>query len=147
MNWPVFPKRLRSALKALCCLAAAEGAMQSQAIAEQIGVPKAETAKIMQLLVWGGFVGSRRGTKGGFHLAADPESITMGDIIDFFLSRHPEEVEDQFPVIRALQQALAPCQQRFAEMTLAQIRALTGETRNKRTRTNAKRNVRNTVVA
>ena len=67
MTWPPFPKRLQSALKALGCLAENDGAMLSQEIAKQIGVPDAETAKVLQLLVWGGFVTSRRGSKGGFH--------------------------------------------------------------------------------
>ena len=54
MVWPGFPKRLQSALKALCCLAESGNGMQSQEIAERIRVSKAETAKILQLLVWGG---------------------------------------------------------------------------------------------
>ena len=45
MVWPGFPKRLQSALKALCCLAESGNGMQSQEIAERIRVSKAETAK------------------------------------------------------------------------------------------------------
>ena len=81
--WPGFPKRLQSALKALCCLAQAGTAMQAATIAERIAVPKAETAKIMQLLVWGGFVTSRRGIKGGFQLVTPPEKITMGAVLPY----------------------------------------------------------------
>jgi Rrf2 family protein len=152
MGWPLFPKRLQSALKALCCLARAGSALQAQTISEAIGVPKAETAKIMQLLVWGGFVVSRRGTKGGFHLAASPDSITMGKVIDFFLSRHPETTEDHFPVIRALQQALAPCEQKFAELTLANVTDFPGCTATSQRVRNLrpgsrKTNVRKGVVA
>jgi Rrf2 family protein len=91
MTWLGFPKRLQSSLKALCCLADAKTAMQAPGIAERIDVPKAETAKILQLLVWGGFVTSRRGTKGGFQLATSADGITMGEVIDFFLARHPIE--------------------------------------------------------
>ena len=80
VTWPAFPKRLQSALKALCCLAGSGQEMQSQAIAAQIAVPEAETAKILQLLVWGGFVNSRRGTKGGFHLAIEPSQIEAGEL-------------------------------------------------------------------
>jgi DNA-binding IclR family transcriptional regulator len=53
MTWPGFSKRLQSALKALCCLAEAQTAMQARGIAERIDVPKAETAKILPLLVGG----------------------------------------------------------------------------------------------
>jgi Rrf2 family protein len=121
MTWPGFPKRLQSALKALSCLAGADEAMQSHVIAERIAVPKAETAKILQLLVWGGFVTSRRGIKGGFHLAAKPENITMGEVIDFFLARHPAEADEQSPVMLALAQSIAPCQRAFARLTLSDV--------------------------
>ena len=121
MTWPGFPKRLQSALKALCCLADAQTAMQAPGIAERIDVPKAETAKILQLLVWGGFVTSRRGTKGGFQLATSADAITMGEVIDFFLARHPVEEDRNSPVVRALRRAMAPGQRKFARLTLAEV--------------------------
>src|SRR5216684_7893309 len=114
MVWPAFPKRLQSALKALSCLAQSGNGMQSQKIAERIRVSEAETAKILQLLVWGGFVTSRRGTKGGFHLAASADQITMGEVIDFFLSRHPQERDLDFVVMRVLETTGAPCQEAFS---------------------------------
>jgi len=118
VSWPLFPKRLQSALKALCCLASSGKEMQSQVIAAHIGVPEAETAKILQLLVWGGFVTSRRGIKGGFQLASEPSRITMGAVIDFFLARHPVEPKGDFPVMRALEQTMGVCQKKFAQMNL-----------------------------
>ena len=121
MTWPGFPKRLQSALKALCCLAQAGTEMQAPAIAEQIDVPKAETAKILQLLVWGGFVTSRRGTMGGFQLADAAERITMGEVINFFVARHPVEPDKDSPLTQALQTSLAPGQQKFAQLTLAEV--------------------------
>ena len=121
MFWPAFPKRLQSALKALWCLAHSGGAMQSYEISRQINVSRAETAKILQLLVWGGFLTSRRGSKGGFHLAASADRITTGEVIDFFLSKHPSEPDEKSSVMRALQKAIAPCQKAFGRMTLAEI--------------------------
>ena len=121
MVWPGFPKRLQSALKALCCLAESGNGMQSQEIAERIRVSKAETAKILQLLVWGGFVTSRRGSKGGFHLAAEADQITMGEVIDFFLSRHPPEPDDDLAVMRVFEKTSAPCQRVFSRLTLADM--------------------------
>ena len=123
MVWPAFPKRLQSALKALSCLAQSGNGMQSQKIAERIRVSEAETAKILQLLVWGGFVTSRRGTKGGFHLSASADQITMGEVIDFFLSRHPQERDLDFVVLRVLETTGAPCQKAFSKLTLADITA------------------------
>ena len=121
MTWLGFPKRLQSALKALCCLADANTAIQAPEIAGRIDVPKAETAKILQLLVWGGFVTSRRGTKGGFQLAASAHLITLGEVIDFFLARHPIEPDRNSPVMRALRHYITPGQQKFARLTLAQV--------------------------
>ncbi len=121
MAWPAFPERLQSALKALCCLAESGEAMQSQQIAQQIRVSTAETAKILQLLVWGGFVTSRRGSKGGFHLAAGADQITMGQVIDFFVSRHPQETDDSFTVMRMFEKTSAPCQKAFGKLTLRDI--------------------------
>jgi Rrf2 family protein len=131
MSWPSFPKRLQSALKALCCLARRGTEMQSPAIAEEIVVPKAETSKILQLLVWGGFVTSRRGTKGGFQLASAPERITMGEVMDFFLARHPEEADPRSPVARAMQLTLASGQKKFAGLTLARVASLPPNRRSK----------------
>jgi Rrf2 family protein len=119
MTWPPFPKRLQSALKALGCLAENDGAMLSQEIAKQIGVPDAETAKVLQLLVWGGFVTSRRGSKGGFHLAINPDRITMGEVIDFFMTRHPAEPEGDAPVLRVLRECIAPAEKKFGKLSLA----------------------------
>lgn len=126
MTWPAFPKRLQSALKALCCLSQSGKEMQSHEIARRIVVPAAETAKILQFLVWGGFVTSRRGSKGGFQLASSADRITMGEVIDFFLARHPVEIEKSSPVMRALRECMAPCQKEFAKLSLAQVKQRAG---------------------
>jgi Rrf2 family protein len=121
MAWPGFPKRLQSALKALCCLAQTGTEMQAPAIAVEIDVPKSETAKILQLLVWGGFVSSRRGTKGGFRLAMPAEEITMGQVISFFMTRHPQKPEKSSPVMRALDESMAGAQDKFSNLTLSAV--------------------------
>ncbi len=121
MVWPAFPKRLQSALKALCCLAQSGNGLQSQQIAERIHLSTAESAKILQLLVWGGFATSRRGSKGGFHLAARADQITMGEVIDFFLSRHPPEPKGNSAVMRVFEETSAPCQRAFSRLTLADV--------------------------
>ena len=123
MIWPGFPKRLLSALKSLCCLASSRGSMQSQQIAERIGVSTAETAKVLQLLVWGGFVTSRRGSKGGFQLVSSADRITTGQVMEFFFSKHIADSDGDCPVIRALQKSIAPGQEAFGSLTLADVAA------------------------
>jgi DNA-binding IscR family transcriptional regulator len=108
--------------------------MQPQEIAARIAVSRAETAKLLQLLVWGGFVASRRGSKGGFHLSAPPDQITTGEVISFFLAKHPPEADGDCPVMRALCETVAPCQEAFGKLTLASVAAPISGTR-LRTRT------------
>ena len=97
--------------------------MQAHEIAERIGVSKAETGKVMQLLVWGGFVTFRRGTKGGFQLAAPPDQITAGEVVQFFFSKCPPEPDLDCPVMRLLHEYSAPGQEAFGRLTLADIAA------------------------
>ncbi len=121
--WLGFPKRLLSALKGLCCLAQSQRALQAPEIAERIGVSKSETSKVMQMLVWGGFVTSRRGSNGGFQLAATPDQITTGDVVRFFLSKHQDEPDRDCPLVHVLRTYSAPCQEAFGRLTLADITA------------------------
>ncbi len=97
--------------------------MQSHEIAERIGVTKAETAKVLQLLAWGGFVTSRRGHKGGFQLAKSAERITTGEVMDFFFSNYQREPDGDCPVLRALRESTAPGQEAFGSLTLADVAA------------------------
>jgi DNA-binding IscR family transcriptional regulator len=97
--------------------------MQSQEIAAKIGVSKAETAKILQLLAWGGFVTSQRGYKGGFQLAKSADQITTGEVMDFFFSKHPPERDGDCPILCALRESTAPGQEAFARLTLAYVAA------------------------
>lgn len=122
--WAEFPIRLQSAFKALCFLTDAKGSVRSPEIAAHIGVPRAETAKVLQLLVWGGFVTSQRGTKGGFRLAQSPDRITAGAVIRFFLGRHPAKPDKHSRVIRILQESMAPCQEAFSKLSLAELAGL-----------------------
>ena len=95
----------------------------SKEIAEKIGVSKAETAKVLQLLAWGGFVTSRRGYKGGFQLATRADQITTGEVMDFFFSRYRPEPDGDCPIMRALRESIAPGQEAFGSLTLADVAA------------------------
>ena len=121
MGWSSLPKRVHSALKCLCCLAEAGTPLQAHQVADRIGVGRPETAKILQLLSWGGFVQSKRGTKGGFWLRETPEQIRAGKVISFFLSNHSVEANDEDPVSRAIVKSNAHCQAVLESLTLADI--------------------------
>src|SRR6202165_4402346 len=108
--------------------------MQSQVMTDRIGVSRAETAKVLQLLAWGGFLTSRRGTKGGFHLAVGADQITTGQVIDFFVPKYEAEPDGDCPVMRALRETTAPCQKAFGSLTLADIARLKGSEKVQATR-------------
>jgi len=50
-------------------------------IAEGVLIPKAFLSKVLQKLIGKGLVTSKKGKHGGFLLAADPDKITMYDIV------------------------------------------------------------------
>jgi len=54
----------------------------SDAIADEMSIPKSFVAKILQRLAKGGIVKSFRGIKGGFQLAKAAREITLFDVID-----------------------------------------------------------------
>jgi hypothetical protein len=78
------PPRIYESLKTLCCLANAVGPLQAYEIASAADLPPAQTAKILQLMTWAGFIESRRGTKGGFWLVTPADHIRVTDVADFF---------------------------------------------------------------
>jgi len=45
----------------------------------------------------------------------------MGEVIDFFLARHPAELEEDSPVMYVLRKSIAPCQKAFARLSLAEV--------------------------
>src|SRR5215470_8106910 len=109
MIWSGLPKRVHSALKCLYCLAEAGTPLQAHQIADLVKMTRPETAKVLQLLSWGGFVQSKRGTKGGFWLSAKPDQIKAGEVITFFLAHHPSEPNAEDPVSRAIEKTNAHC--------------------------------------
>src|SRR5437660_549073 len=77
------PPRIYESLKTLCCLANAAGPVQAHEVAAAASLPPAQTAKILQLMTWAGFVESRRGTKGGYWLVTPADHIRVTDVADF----------------------------------------------------------------
>lgn len=78
-------------------------AISAQAIADLEGLSLSYAQKIMRVLSMSGLVDSRRGSQGGFYLAAKPESVTVGDAIralggifevEEICDRHTGELEE-----------------------------------------------------
>jgi DNA-binding IscR family transcriptional regulator len=87
-------------------------------------VSKTETAKVLQLLAWGGFLTSRREPRGGFQLAVGADQITTGQVIECFTSKYEAEPDGDCPVMRALRETTALCQEAFGNLPLADIAKL-----------------------
>ncbi len=74
--------KAKYALRALCVLARKDKAMmQIKTIAKEADVPHKFLETIMQELRSNGFVDSKRGVFGGYHLSQNPEHIYVGNII------------------------------------------------------------------
>lgn len=121
------PPRLYESLKALCCLTNAVGPLQAHEIAAAAELPPAQTAKVLQLMTWAGFVESRRGTKGGFWLVMPPKRIRVTDVADFFVHHtqgHLPQKRDG--LLKALKQVTARCHKEFAHITVADLAKVCG---------------------
>ena len=121
------PPRIYESLKTLCCLANATGPVQAHEIASAAGLPPAQTAKILQLMTWAGFIESRRGTKGGFWLVTPANQIRVTDVADFFTHHAQGSLrQEKDPLLKALARATARCQKEFAHITVADLAKVSG---------------------
>jgi Rrf2 family protein len=69
-------------LRALICLARSpDTSLTNQQIADQTKIPAGYLAKIMQALTRAGLVSSQRGPNGGFLVTADPDRLTLLDVV------------------------------------------------------------------
>jgi DNA-binding IscR family transcriptional regulator len=127
------PPRIYESLKTLCCLANASEPLQAHEIAYAAGLPPAQTAKILQLMTWAGFVGSRRGTKGGFWLVRPADRIRVTDVADFF-AHHTQghRLQKRDGLLNGLKQATARCRKEFARITVADLAKASGCERTER---------------
>jgi len=116
------PPHIYESLKTLCCLANASGPVQAHEIALGADLPPAQTAKILQLMTWAGFVESRRGTKGGFWLVTPANEIRVTDVADFFAHQSPQRSKPKRDgLLKALKEATARCRKEFARITVADL--------------------------
>lgn len=79
-------KKCKYALKALIRLAKEQGGgnLLTDAIAKSEHIPKKFLELILLDLKRGGYVQSKQGIGGGYHLVQEPKSITLADIYRFF---------------------------------------------------------------
>lgn len=122
MDWPVLPRRIHCALAGLCCLARTQGRVTARDVAACAGVPSAEAAKVLQLLVWAGLVESRRGKQGGFWLRKPPQEIRVADVIQFF--SRPEARDVPTPILSTLRELSEACTAAFSQLTIAELAQL-----------------------
>jgi DNA-binding IscR family transcriptional regulator len=96
--------------------------LQAHEIASTAGLPPAQTAKILQMMSWAGFVKSRRGTKGGFWLVTPAQHIRVTDVLNFFARRtheSPEQIRD--PILKVLAHAMTRCHKELHHITVADL--------------------------
>ncbi|MDX9910989.1 MAG: Rrf2 family transcriptional regulator [Phycisphaerales bacterium] len=119
------------ALRAMARLARlpAEECMSSEAISEEMQIPRDYLSKVMRDLVVAELVSSHRGPNGGFRLTRDPSVVSMLDILRAVdeLPRiracplgNPDHVK-LCPLHQRLDDALAGVECEFARTTLAEI--------------------------
>jgi DNA-binding IscR family transcriptional regulator len=121
------PPRIYESLKTLCCLANAVGPLQAHEIASAAELPPAQTAKILQLMTWAGFIESRRGTKGGYWLVTPAQTIRVTDVADFFTHHIQGDLrQERDPLLKALARATARCRKEFAQITVADLAKVSG---------------------
>jgi len=118
-------------LRALICLARSRGSpLTNQQIAEQAKVPSGYLAKILQALARAGIVSSQRGLNGGFLLTANPEAITLLEVVRLTdpsrrIDTCPMGIHGHqlCPLHRRLDDAAASVEAALARTTLAQLLA------------------------
>lgn len=116
------PRRLYESLKTLCCLASADGPVQAHQIAEAADLPPAQTAKILQLMTWAGFIESRRETNGGFWLVMPADKIRVMDVDDFFARQeHRPRGKEPDRLLKALEAAMARCEKELSVITISDL--------------------------
>lgn len=110
-------------LKCLVCLAEAGAPRQSKELATLTGITPAETAKMLSLLTWGGFLASKRGAKGGFWLRLSPDQIRIKDVMKFLeppLGENPSRDKED-SVLRVWEKKAGRVGEDFGKLSLADL--------------------------
>jgi FeS assembly SUF system regulator len=65
----------------MTCLAAGDGVMSAQALAERARLEVPTVSKLLKQLAQAGLVASTRGINGGYQLSRAPDRVTIADIV------------------------------------------------------------------
>ncbi|HLY61063.1 MAG TPA: Rrf2 family transcriptional regulator [Terriglobia bacterium] len=120
---PYLDTRIYYSLKCLVCLAEAGAPRQSKELATLTGITPAETAKVLSLLAWGGFLLSKRGSKGGFWLRLPAAQIQIKDVMKF-LQRPGDgspSGENKDSVLRVWRKKVGKVSEDFEKLSLAEL--------------------------
>lgn len=119
------------ALRAVAHLAAkSPESCKTQQIAEVTQVPSAYLSKVLQSLARAGIVKSQRGIGGGVSLAADPDELTILDVVNAVepmqrITSCPLSLKSHgttlCPLHRRLDNAMAEVEAAFAKTKLAEV--------------------------
>jgi Rrf2 family protein len=98
--------KARYALRAMVHVAI-RGEASAQSIAEQQGIPSRYLEEIIGALRRAGFVVGKRGPRGGYRLAKDPETITVPAVLEALASgTSPAPAEPRDELVRTVERAL-----------------------------------------
>ncbi|MEZ6062974.1 MAG: Rrf2 family transcriptional regulator [Planctomycetaceae bacterium] len=124
------------ALRAVVTIAQHDGTpCTARRISDITQVPLPYLSKLMQGLVRGGIVSSRRGLHGGFVLKRDPAELTILDVVDVVepiqrIHECPLGIKSHgktlCPLHKQLDSAMAATETAFRETTVAQVLAQPG---------------------
>jgi DNA-binding IscR family transcriptional regulator len=123
VNRPCLDTRTYYSLKCLACLAEAGGTRQAKELARLTGITPAETAKMLSLLTWGGFLASKRGAKEGFWLRVPPTEIQVKDVMAFLQPRCATEssTDSEDSILRVWHRKVGKVGQDFERLSLADL--------------------------
>ena len=127
----LFSQTAEYALRAVVALAADPPAAKTvQQLTRSTKAPPGYLAKVLQALARAGIVRSQRGLHGGFQLAADPEVLSILDVINAVdpikrIKGCPLDLPSHrtrlCPLHKRLDEAIASVERAFAQTTLAEV--------------------------
>lgn len=122
MRPPALETRVHQALKCLVCLAESATPRRANELARTTGIPPSETAKILYLLTWAGFISSKRGPNGGFWLRRPSTEIHIQDVMAFF--QRPDEADtgsSEDSILKVWQKKGGTLHPIFEKLSLAEL--------------------------
>lgn len=122
-------KKLALALEAVTDIALNGGAepVQSQDIAERLGLPRRYLEQVMQQLVRAGVLKGVRGPRGGYRLARERRRITVGQVVRVVQGL---DEADEGPIVSSSplgQEVMAPFWQQVEEEQMRRLDEVTIE--------------------